>query len=326
MSTSTATTSPGPFPPRGAPDLSSLATRWRALRQLYPLYLELAQRFELGAASPELESPVHRSEPEVLARAENWFSDLDGRTDACHLRRVLQTSLLANEERLRLLLKRHLEKEEKSGSGRDKLDFLLVQYFDQCAPHSFQNGRLELEDVARVLEPVLGEASTVQPAWLDPLDAALADLARCRTLCDLLDQGVIERVRHLKDSAGAMYFGTATLLAFTRSNFLTRRAFFRLLCQDLQAIRQGLHELELCGVETLDCARAQLSTSEPLDSLRKICLQWKQPFYAPYSAGQSFRQLVEIRATVADALARSAAEKRTGSPALLAQSFSETSL
>jgi hypothetical protein len=85
-----------------------------------------------------------------------------------------------------------------------------------------------------------------------------------------------------------------------------RRIFFRLMHQDLNAILDGLRELEHNGVETLDCRRAQFSAEEPIARLRMICQSWKVMFHAEYSSGQPVSMLVDLRAVVEAALAKNA--------------------
>jgi hypothetical protein len=88
-----------------------------------------------------------------------------------------------------------------------------------------------------------------------------------------------------------------------------RRIFFRLMHQDLNAILDGLRELENNGVETLDCRRAQFSAEEPIARLRMICHSWKVMFHAQYSAGQPVSMLVDLRTVVDAALAKNAKAK-----------------
>jgi hypothetical protein len=71
---------------------------------------------------------------------------------------------------------------------------------------------------------------------------------------------------------------------------------------DLNAIQDGLRELERRGVTTIDCRRAQFSAEEPTGRLRMICQSWKVMFHAEYSSGQPLRMLVDLRAAVDDAL------------------------
>jgi hypothetical protein len=73
---------------------------------------------------------------------------------------------------------------------------------------------------------------------------------------------------------------------------------------DLNIILDGLTELEDQGVETIDCRRAQFSAQEPIIRLRMICQSWKVMFQAEYSSGQPLRMLVDLRASVDDALGR----------------------
>jgi cytidine deaminase len=291
-----------PARPDGA-TLAQLAAEWRAARRLYPIYLALVQQFDLGMPpSKELEHPMDRTEPAAIERVRRWFSGLDERIPVYQLRQLLQTTHLGSQENLQALIARHLEKERKTESDRDKLDFLLVQYFTQSAPPEFHNRIVTLEDVAEILEPVLGESSLNPPAWLSPLERDLEALEACESLRQIFAHGILEQGRRLKTQAGEMYFGSAVLLAFTRYNFLVRRAFFRCMHADLHAIRFALRQLEQRGVETVDCTRAQLSEQEPLGACRQLCHDWKKPFQAAYSAGRSFAQLLEVRSAVEHAL------------------------
>ena len=64
-----------------------------------------------------------------------WFEQIDGHVQVWQLRQLLQSTSLQNEENLRYLIVRHLDKKQKSEADKDKIDFLLVQYFAHCAPH-----------------------------------------------------------------------------------------------------------------------------------------------------------------------------------------------
>ena len=92
------------------------------------------------------------------------------------------------------------------------------------------------------------------------------------------------------------------MVAFARFSFMIRRIFFRLMHDDLNAIQDGLRELERRGVSTVDCRRAQFSAEEPVARLRMICQSWKVMFHAEYSSGQPLRMLVDLRAAIDDAL------------------------
>src|SRR5438132_14165331 len=85
---------------------------------------------------------------------------------------------------------------------------------------------------------------------------------------------------------------------------MMRRVFFHLMHEDLNAILDGLRDLERHGVSTLDCRRAQFSAEEPITRLRMICQSWKVMFQAEYSSGQPLRMLVDLRASVEYALGR----------------------
>ncbi|MBV9573095.1 MAG: hypothetical protein JOY93_03505, partial [Acidobacteriales bacterium] len=124
----------------------------------------------------------------------------------------------------------------------------------------------------------------------------------CESLEDLFAARVIEKGRELKTASGDDYFDPAVMIAFTRFNFLMRRVFFRLMHQELHAILDGVRQLELQGVETIDCRYAHFSKEEPIGRLRLICQSWKVMFQAEYSSGQALRMLVDLRSAVMAAL------------------------
>lgn len=284
--------------------LSEIAAHWRESRKRYTIYSALLERFALGLPPcRDLESPIDRAEPEALKRIDEWFDQMDERVHVHQLRQLLQTSKLGNEEALRSLIERHLSKEKKKEADRDKIDFLLVQYLSSGAPPGFYEGDVSFDQIAQVLEPVLGEVGLHPPEWIKPLDEATNALDSLCSLRDLLEKGTLDQMRKLKTSAGEMYFGPTALVAITRFNFLVRRTFVRLIAADLHAIRFSLHELEQRRVKRVDCSRAGLSAKEPVEKLREICHEWKKPFRAAYAAGQNFKELIEIRSAVEEALA-----------------------
>ena len=199
-------------------------------------------------------------------------------------------------------------------SDRDKIDFLLVQFFSHCAPSRLEDADVDLAYVAQTLEPVLGSVDLKVPEWLSPLDEIIQTANGCHNLNQLLTGRILEKGRKLKTSCGQKYFLPAAMVAFTRFSFLMRRIFFRLMHQDLNAILDGLRELGQLGVETLDCRRAQFSAEEPIARLRMICQSWKVMFHAEYSSGQPVSMLVDLRAVVENALAKNAKTGKTAVP------------
>jgi hypothetical protein len=209
------------------------------------------------------------------------------------LRQLLQSTNVQTEENLRYLIARHLDRPKKTEADKEKIDFLLVQYFAFCTPQADQ--QVTLESVARVLEPALGEKPASFPDWAAQLDDKLRKMNECNSLEELQDSGGLVEVREMKNAAGDQYFQPAYLAAFTRFNFLARRAFFRAMHLDLHAIRSTVNELEHLGFTTLDCREAGLSENESLEQVRHVIHQWKTPFRAPYSGGSSFQQLILLR-------------------------------
>jgi hypothetical protein len=301
-------------PSEETPDLAAL---WASLRRLHPIYAEVAREFVIDApacadlffgelSSGELEAGADSPAAESIEQARQWLNDMDDKIQVHQLRQFLQTSSLVDAEGLVLLLKHFLAKAPRTDSSRDKIDFLLVQYFSQSAPTELEDSNADLAYVAQGLEPILGKVELKAPVWLNALDRVLDSARRCHSLDELLHGGVLDLGRKAKAQAGDLFYLPIALVAFTRFGYLMRRVFFRLMLTDLNTILDGLTELEEKGVETIDCRRAQFSAQEPIIRLRMICQSWKVMFQAEYSSGQPLRMLVDLRGSVDAALGLSA--------------------
>ena len=290
-----------------------LATQWNNARRLYPVYFELAREFAIDVqASADLEAGVETPGKDGVEQANRWLDEMDQRVQVHQLRQFLQTSALVTPESLLNLLQHFLVKTPKTDGIRDKIDFLMVQYFSQMAPSGLDDAEVDLSYVAQTLEPVLNQVELKTPVWLNALDRVLESARRCRSLDELLHGGVLEQGRKAKTQAGDLFYLPVALVAFTRFGYLMRRVFFRLMLGDLNLIVDGLTELEEKGVQTIDCRRAQFSAQEPILRLRMICQSWKVMFQAEYSSGQPLRMLVDLRASVEYALGRGKASEADG--------------
>ena len=290
-------------------ELNQLTAEWNAARILYPTYSALAREFVIDLTPcNDLEAGIQQPPQESVEQARQWLNDMDERIQIHQLRQFLQTTTMVTPQLLQTLLLHHLHKDEKSPADRDKIDFLLVQLFSLAAPSRLEDNAVTMEYVARTLAPVLGAMDLAVPTWLQPLDKVLHSAQNARTLNELLHSGILEQGRKLKVQAGENYFLPVAMVSFARFSFLMRRCFFRLMHQDLNAIFDGLRELEQKGVTTIDCRRAQFSAEEPTLRLRMICQSWKVMFQAEYSSGQPLRMLVDLRAAIDDALGRGAAK------------------
>src|SRR5438105_13288424 len=233
------------------------------------------------------------------------------------LRHLLQmTTLNASETGLRALIQRHLRKTKKSNVDRDKIDFLLVQYFALCAPAKIYHKQIEPADVAQVMQPVLGDVDPGPLAWCALLEQMIEALRGLRGLREILKTNFIEQGRNVKERAGGMFYDPAALVAFIRFNFLLRRTLIELMHADLIAIRAGVDQLLAAGVRTMDCHHAGLVGGEPLGKIRKIADEWKQPFHQEYTArtvNQTFENLLGLRSDVEQALAKAASSTQDAS-------------
>jgi hypothetical protein len=294
--------------PAAAP-VPDLAAVWSSARRLHPIYAEMAREFVIDVPGcADLEAHVDTPGRESVEQAQQWLNALDDKIQVHQLRQFLQTSSLVDPDGLVALLQHFLAKTH-GDSVRDKIDFLLVQYFSQSAPTDLDDNNADIAYVAQALEPVLGKVELKTPVWLNALDRVLDSSRRCRSLDELLHGGVLEQGRKAKTQAGDLFYLPVALVAFTRFGYLMRRAFFRLMLADLNNILDGLTELEEKGVATIDCRRAQFSAQEPIIRLRMICQSWKVMFQAEYSSGQPLRMLVDLRASVDGALGRGSAAK-----------------
>jgi hypothetical protein len=292
------------------------ATQWTEARQAYPLYAALASQFNLAPLPHPLgELPPVRPPRETFDTDLKWLEDVDAKVMAYQIRQLPSEILNASDETLRAVLHRQLRKQKKTPPDRDKIDLLLVQYFALCAPEDLYRKEIRLEDAAQVLEPVLGHTDVSRVEWAGPLDKILAKVADCESLRDMMEHGLLEQGRLLKESVGDAFYQPAALVAFCRFNFLLRRAFIRMLHADLSAVRHAVEILDAGGVKTVDCRRAGFSAAETTIQLRYYCENWKQPFHKDYtetSVSRAFEQLLALRADLEEAVAR---VQSTGAPA-----------
>lgn len=290
--------------------VQDLAAQWKSARRLYPIYFELAREFAIDVKPcADLEAGVENPGKEAVEQANRWLEEMDQHIQVHQMRQFLQTSSLVNPEGLLNLLQRFLAKTTRTDVMRDKIDFLLVQYFSQLAPAGITDNDVDLAYVAQSLEPVVGEVELKPPVWLNSLDRVLEAARKSRSLDELLHGGILEQGRKAKGLAGDLFYLPVALVAFTRFGYLMRRTFFRLMLGDLNHILEGLSELEDKGVTTIDCRRAQFSEREPIVRLRMICQSWKVMFQAEYSSGSPLRMLVDLRASVDQVLGRGKASE-----------------
>ncbi len=281
--------------------------RWVEARLVYPLYAAAAAQFDLAPLPyPADELPPLEPASEVFDRDTKWLDEMDDKLRAFQIRQLHPEILNTSEPRLNAFIQRQLRKPDKAQADQDKIDLLLVQYFALCASVDLYRGEITLRDVAQVLQPVLQEADFTPLEWCEPLEEILVKLERCQSLRDLMEGGLLEKGRILKNSAGPMFYDPAALVAFCRFNFLLRRAFIRLLHADLSAVSQTIEALDANGARSVDCRRAGFSAAETIAQLRHFCENWRQPFqkdYTEISVRQAFEQLLALRADLEEALA-----------------------
>jgi hypothetical protein len=288
--------------------------RWGEARLLYPTYVALSKKFEL-APPPcgDGELPETAPTEEAVREVFYWFEGLDQQIRPHQLRQLFSGAIRVREEPLRGLIGHHIEKHSVA-ADRDKLEFLLAQYFALCAPAALLSKNLTLEDVAGVLRPVLGEAKAPPLTWYEPLDKLLRTLPQMHSLRDLFESGCLEKGRLLKESARSKGYHPSAELAFCHFNFVMRRAFIRLMHEDVRALREELAQLSEAGVATLDGRRAGMSAAEPMEKLVEFCQEWKPPSHLDYAqASGSLEQLLALRVDAEEALDKLGIPNASGS-------------
>ncbi len=287
-------------PPR--PDGARLA-QWEEARSVFPIYIALAKHLQVEIPFAQNKRVLQeKPEEEFSKQVQAWLDAMDQKVQVHQLRQLLQTTTLnASESGLRALIMRHLRKSSKNNVDRDKIDFLLVQYFALCAPAKIYHKQIELSDVAQVMKPILGDVDCTPLSWCEPLEKMILALRSFRTLRDILKTNFIEQGRRVKEGAGGMFYDPAAMIAFVRFNFLLRRTLIELMHADLIYIRSGINHLESVDVRTLNCESFGLTSTEPINKIRQIADEWKQPFQKEYNertVNQAFEKLLALRADV----------------------------
>ncbi len=288
--------------------------QWKEARSIFPIYLALAKQLEIEIPFTQAKRNLpEKPDLETFSQVHEWLDSMDQRVLVHQLRHLLQmTTLNDSESGLRALIARHLRKVKKSNVDRDKIDFMLAQYFALEVPPKIYHKQIELADVAQVMQPVLGEVDPAPLSWCAPLEEMIEALQSFRSLREILKTNFIEQGRKVKESAGGMFYDPAALVAFIRFNFLLRRTLIELMHADLIAIRSGLGHLQSAGARVIDCHNFGLSGAEPITKISAIADEWKQPFQKEYTertVSQAFDKLLGLRADVEQAL-----EKALGKP------------
>src|SRR5262249_31191650 len=244
--------------------ITQVRAEWQRMRQLYSFYAALNERFGLGVAPfAELGSAEDGiPDVELLQNARDWMSGIDNKATAFNLRQLMHSSAPLPEDKLRILILRHLHQLERTEQLREKLDFLLVQYFAQVFGASVHPEEVGFGDVAVAWPLILGTVTAQNFTWAYELEKLTAKLREYSGLKDLIDSQFLDHGRRLKRSIGPEYFQPSALVAVTKFNFALRAGFFRLMHTDIHAITDTLDQLRAAGVQTVDVSRADLGIKE----------------------------------------------------------------
>ena len=281
--------------------------RWIEAQLVFPVYRAMAEQFNLSGPPCRMEDLTGPDRCEEILRAtRTWFDEMDEQTAVNQVRQLLQANYAAAEKNLRAFALRLLRKPAKKPSDRNKVDFIIVQYFAASAPQNVATRDVSYADTAQVLRPILGAVPPIAPEALQPLEDILESARSAGSLSELLHSNLLENGRQIKDSLGDKFYQPESLVACCRFNYLLRRSFIRLSHADLRATRDALCQLEGCGATRVDCRAAGLSAAEPVAELHRICSDWKHPFraeFSEYSIPTMLERLIALRAAAEAALA-----------------------
>ena len=281
--------------------------RWIEAQLVFPVYRAMAEQFNLPGPPCRMEDLCGQDRCEEMLRAtRTWFEEMDEQTPVNKVRQLLQANYAAAEKNLRAFAIRLLRKPAKRQSDRDKVDFVMVQYFAATAPQHVATRDVSYADTALVLRPILGAVSPISPETLEPLETILEAARNAGSLAELLHSKLLEHGRQVKDALGDGFYQAESLVAFCRFNYLLRRSFIRLSHADLRVTRDALCQLEGCGIHRIDCRAAGLSATEPVAELHRICSDWKHPFraeFSEYSIPTTLERLIGLRGAAEAALA-----------------------
>src|SRR5258708_38359743 len=279
---------------------------WDEFSHVYPIYAALARQGGLSnGPSPAVTKIDSWPDKKTRERDLLWLDDVDRQVQAVHIRQFLATPAAAREVGLRIFLQRQLLKPDKQMSDRDKIDLLIVQYFVLCAPQDVIAVRVEFADVAKVLQSALGEVEETSLECCEPFERILESAKQCRSLRDLVEQGLMEQGRFAKEAAGGMFYDPVALVSICRFNFIFRRTFIKLVHAVLRAIESAVNELERRGLKSIDCRRSGFTSTEPITKVSQFHRQWKAPFRTDYNQDSQFRpyeQLMFLRQDLEEAL------------------------
>ena len=282
-----------------------IVARWSAIRSVYPIYTATAEEFGLPAPPYQsLDEVAGESETSVIQAVQKWLDAMDEQIQPHQFRHILEgTDILSSEDKLRALVQRHLGKRNRSDADREKLHYLLNHYVCVCSPPSFRDRDLSIDEIAEVLEPVLGECPAFVPQWLRPINNLIEQMPRCMKL-EELRASILEPGRDLKAGTADMYFGASALVLFTCFNYSARRTFSRLLMSELDAIEQGLGELEARGMSFVDLSPAGLSEQQPLSGVRELLDELRTAVAPPYATSVEGEKTRTLRMALDAAIAR----------------------
>ena len=172
-----------------------------------------------------------------------WLTITDFGITPLHLRMYLEKHPMEDRD-LRALIKYYLAKSPRAHNDRDKLDYLLLEYFmDKVKLTDVPNLEVLLE-IEEQFEPLMPSIELPEPSSkielrLSELYGLRAHLAEFTDLDKLIQSRLVERARALKLQLGEAYFHPSILPRVVHFNLDFRRRFDRLFKSQVKAVQKA---------------------------------------------------------------------------------------
>ena len=214
-----------------------------------PADIERARKFlssALGLVALEDDTTARQIMEEALNahnQVSQWLTITDFGITPLHLRTYLVKNPMSDRD-LKALIMYYLAKAPRAHNDRDKLDYLLLEYFmdkieltDEASPAVL----LEIEDQFEPLIPPVDmpEPSKVIELKLSELYSLRSHLTEFTDLDKLIQSRLVERARALKLQLGESYFHPSVLPRVIHFNLDFRRRFDNLFENQINAVQKA---------------------------------------------------------------------------------------
>ena len=276
------------------------------LRAVHDFYLAIVQQ-RLGHPVPVPLEATHSDASgtaDGLIRLQHWLDLLDLAVSPLAIRDALKQS--CPEESLRALLRFLTYKQSHVDVDRDKADFVATSLFRQMSgdapagggPDAWQNIYQRMLEFEQRIMGVLGLATP--PALLPEHQQLLGEfefihqeVADFRTFDQLIDSGIIKRVRDIKQSFAGSFYHPSVLAAVAVYNVTFGRRFDQLFKATTEQIKGFADRMQTEGASIMSKVEGEITVKHLAD------VQEHKVMSAEYGQAQEhFKQISTFKKAV----------------------------